>query len=50
MHQAKMKKQSFIKNKIMARLVVANVDKVNRIPHTDVISPIFEGDDGDNVW
>jgi hypothetical protein len=34
----------------MAQLVMANVDKVNRIPHTDVVSLTFEGDDGDNVW
>jgi hypothetical protein len=30
--------------------VVANVDKVSRIPHTNVISPTFEGNDGDDVW
>jgi hypothetical protein len=30
--------------------VVASVDKTNQIPHTDVISPTFEGDDGDDVW
>jgi len=29
---------------------VASVDKTNQIPHTDVISPTFEGDDGDDVW
>ncbi len=29
MHQAKMKKQGFIKNKVMAQLVVASVDKVS---------------------
>jgi hypothetical protein len=29
MHQAEMKRQGFIKNKVMARLVVANVDKVS---------------------
>ncbi len=29
--------------------MVANVYKTNRIPHTDVISPTFEGDDCDNV-
>jgi hypothetical protein len=34
----------------MARLMVPSVDKINQIPHTDVISPTFEGDDGDNVW
>jgi hypothetical protein len=49
MHQAEMKKQGFIKNKVMAQLVIVSVDKVNRIPHTDVISPTFEGDDGDDV-
>jgi len=27
-----------------------NVDKIGRIPHTDVISLTFEGDDGDDVW
>ncbi len=50
MHQAEMKRQWFIKNKVMARLVMANVDKTNRIPHVDMISPTSEGDDGDDVW
>ncbi len=45
-----MKSQGFIKNKVMARLVMVSVDKVSRIPHTDVISPPFEKDDGDDVW
>jgi len=30
--------------------VVASVDKTSQIPYTDVISPTFEGDDGDDVW
>jgi hypothetical protein len=34
----------------MARLVVASVDKINQIPHNDMIPLTFEGDDGDNVW
>jgi hypothetical protein len=50
MHQADMKKQSFIKTKVMAWLVVVSVDKAGRIPHTDVISCTFENDDGDDVW
>jgi hypothetical protein len=50
MHQVEMKREGFIKNKVMAWLVVASVDKTNRIPHTDLISPTFKGDDGDNVW
>ncbi len=33
----------------MARLVMASVDKVNWIPHNNVISPTFQGDDGDDV-
>jgi hypothetical protein len=45
-----MKRQGFIKNKVMAQPMVASVDKTSRIPHNDVISPTFEGDDGDNVW
>jgi len=45
-----MKTLSFIKNKVMAWPVVASVDKASRIPHTNVISPTFEGDDGDDVW
>jgi hypothetical protein len=49
-HQVEMKRQGFIKNKVMARLVVVSVDKTNQIPHTNVISPTFEGDDGDDVW
>jgi hypothetical protein len=43
MHQVKMKRQGFVKNKVMAWLVEANVDKVNLIPHTNVISSTFEG-------
>jgi hypothetical protein len=50
MHQAKMKRQGFIKNKGMAEPVVANTEKANQISHTNVISPTFEGDDGDDVW
>jgi hypothetical protein len=50
MSQAEMKRQGFIKNKAMARLVMVSVDKVNWTPHIDVISPTFEGDDGDDVW
>jgi hypothetical protein len=49
MHQVKMKSQRFIKNKVIAWLVMVSVDKVNQIPHTDVISPPFEGHDGDDV-
>jgi hypothetical protein len=45
-----MKRQGFIKKEVMAWLVVANGDKVSWIPHIDVISLTFEGDDGDNVW
>jgi hypothetical protein len=48
MHQAKMKRQRFIYSKVMARLVVARVDKTSWIPHTDVFPLTFEGDDGDN--
>ncbi len=44
-----MKRQGFIKNKVMARLVMASVDKFSQIPHIDVISPTFEGDDCDDV-
>jgi len=50
MHQAEMKKQRFIKNKVMAQLVVANVDEACWISHINVISPTFEGNDGDDVW
>jgi hypothetical protein len=46
MHQAEMKKQGFIKNKVMGRLVVASVNKVSQIPHINVISPTFEEDHG----
>ncbi len=45
-----MKRQGFIKNKVMAQLVMASVDKVSQIPNIDVISPTFEGDDDDDVW
>jgi hypothetical protein len=50
MDQVEMKNQGFIKNKVMAQLVMANVDKASQIPHIDVISPPFERDDGDDVW
>jgi hypothetical protein len=30
--------------------VVVSVDKTSWIAHIDVISPTFEGDDGDDVW
>jgi hypothetical protein len=50
MHKDEMKRQGFIKNKVMAWLMVVNVDKASQIPHTNVISPTFERDDGDNVW
>ncbi len=49
MHQAKMKKQGFIKNKTWHHLWWQNVDKASWIPHIDVISPTFEEDDGDDV-
>ena len=49
-HEAEMKMQGFIKNKVLTQLVVANVDKASWIPHTNVISPTFEGDDGDDLW
>jgi hypothetical protein len=44
-----MKKQWFIKNKVVAQLVVASLDKALLIPHNDVIQPIFGIKDGDNV-
>ncbi len=34
----------------MTRLVVASVDKASQVPHIDMISFTFEGDDGDDVW
>ncbi len=45
-----MKIQGFVKNKVMAQLVMVNIDKVNQIPHINVIPPIFEGDNGDDLW
>jgi hypothetical protein len=50
MHQAKMKRQRFIYNKVMVQLVAISIDKTTRIPHTNVIPPTFERDDGDNLW
>jgi len=50
MHQTKMKRQGFIKNKVMVWLVVANVEKVSLIPYINVFPPTFEGDDGDDLW
>jgi hypothetical protein len=50
MHQAKTKKQGFIKNKVMVQLLVANVDKASWISHINVIPPTFERDDGGDVW
>ncbi len=40
----------FIKNKVIVWLVMANVEKTSRNPHTDVFPPTFEGDDGDDLW
>jgi hypothetical protein len=45
-----MKRHGFIKNKVMPQPVGASVDKANRFSHSNVISPTFEGDDGDDVW
>jgi hypothetical protein len=48
-----MKKERFIKNKVMVWLVMTSIDKINGIPHTNVIPPTFEGNDGDKlqwVW
>jgi hypothetical protein len=45
-----MKKQGFIKNNVMAWLVMASFDKAIQIPRIDMISPIFEGDDANDVW
>jgi len=50
MHQAKMKRQGFIYNKVMVWLVATSVDKTSQIPHTNVIPPTFERDNGDNLW
>jgi len=49
-HQAEMKRQGFIKNKVIMWLVMASVKKVSWNPHTDVLPPTFEGDDGDDLW
>jgi hypothetical protein len=49
MHQAKMKKERFIKNKVMVQLVMTSIDKINGIPHTNVIPPTFERNDGDKL-
>jgi hypothetical protein len=38
------------KKKVMVQFMVVSVGKVNQIPHTNVIPPTFEGNDGDNVW
>jgi len=45
-----MKKQGFIKSKVMVWLVVANVEKVSQILYINVFPPTFEVDDGDNLW
>lgn len=50
MHQMKMKKCEFIKNKVVQRLVTMNVDKERLIAHTDVIQFNLEGEDNVNVW
>jgi hypothetical protein len=44
-----MKRQRFIKNKVMAQLVAINIYKASQIPHTNVIPPTFERDDGYDV-
>jgi hypothetical protein len=49
MHQIEIKKQRFIKNKVMVQFVMISIDKVSGIPATNVIPPTFERDDGDNL-
>lgn len=39
MHQVEMKRQGFIKNKVMAQFMVASVEKAFMIPHINVIYP-----------
>jgi len=50
MHQTKMKKCEFTKNKVIQRLVTSNVYKTRLITHTDVIQPTLESEDNVNVW
>ncbi len=48
--QFEMKKQGFIKNKVMARPMATSIEKLSWISHTDLLPPTFEGNDGDNLW
>ncbi len=50
MHQAKMKKCEFIKNKAIQLLVATNVYKTRLIAHIDVIQPTLESEDNVNHW
>jgi hypothetical protein len=45
-----MKKQGCIKNKVMERMIKANIKKVALIPPTHVLQPTFEGDEDDGIW
>jgi hypothetical protein len=45
-----MKRWRFIKNKIVAQLVVTSVEKTLLIPHTNVIHHALVGEDNVNAW
>jgi hypothetical protein len=44
MHTLKMKKRSFIKNKVMEAILTRSVEKVALIPFTHVYQPTLESD------
>jgi len=50
MHQTKMKRQGFKKNKVVAWLVATNVEKTLLIPHTNVIHRTLVGEDNVSAW
>ncbi len=60
MHRLKIKKEGswkkdhkrrrFIKNNVMQQLITLNVENKLLIPHTNVLQPTNEGNDGDDAW
>jgi hypothetical protein len=47
---AKMKKHSFIKNKVVEHIVKASIEKATLIPHTHVTHGINDSNETGHVW
>jgi hypothetical protein len=50
MHTAKMKKREFIRNKVVERIVKANIEKATLIPHTNVTHGIDDLNKTSHAW